>query len=107
MPWPVNPVFVGREADLKALAAILKGGETAAIGQVAAATGLGGIGKTQLAAAFVHAYGQYFLGGVFWLSLADAASVPSEIAQCGAARGQEAGFGSLPIEEQVRLVTNA
>jgi hypothetical protein len=59
MPWPVNPTFVGREADLKALAAILKGGETAAIGQVAAATGLGGIGKTQLAAAFVHAYGRH------------------------------------------------
>jgi hypothetical protein len=45
MPLSRNPLFVGREADLKQLAAALKAGATAAIGQIAA-TGLGGIGKT-------------------------------------------------------------
>jgi hypothetical protein len=63
MPLARNPLFVGRDADLKALARALKAGETAAVGQIAAATGLGGIGKTQLASEFVHRYGQYFLGG--------------------------------------------
>jgi hypothetical protein len=62
MPLSPNPLFVGREGDLKTLAAALKGGETVAIGQIAAATGMGGIGKTQLAAEFVHRYGQYFAG---------------------------------------------
>jgi hypothetical protein len=76
MPLARNPLFVGREADLKALARGLKAGETAAVGQIAAATGLGGIGKSQLASEFVHCYGQFFLGGVFWLSFADPEAVP-------------------------------
>src|SRR5262245_46349115 len=58
MPLRRNPLFVGREADLRALATTLKGGDTAAISQTAAASGLGGIGKTQLASEFVHRYGQ-------------------------------------------------
>jgi len=107
LPWSVNPAFVGREADLKQLASVLKGGDTAAIGQVAVATGLGGIGKTELASAFAHCYGQYFQGGVHWVSMAEAAGVPAEVARCGDTMFQEAGFGELPIEEQVRLVTNA
>ena len=46
-----NPFFVGREADLLRLAATLTDGGVAAIGQIAAATGLGGIGKTRNARA--------------------------------------------------------
>jgi hypothetical protein len=58
MPFRSNPLFVGRRTDLLALASAIKGGETAAIGQLetAAATGMGGIGKTQLAIEFVHRY---------------------------------------------------
>jgi hypothetical protein len=106
MPLARNALFVGREEDLKALASALKAGETAAVGQVATVTGLGGIGKTQLASEFVHRYGQYFTGGVFWLSFADPAAVPAEIATCGGAGGMKLrnNFGSLPLEEQVRLV---
>src|SRR5690554_92615 len=66
MPFAENPLFVGRQKDQLWLAAGLKGGETVAVGQVAAATGLGRIGKTQLAVAFVHHFGPYFAGGVFW-----------------------------------------
>ena len=83
MPMARNELFVGREAQLRALAQALQVGGTAAIGQVTVVTGLGGIGKTQLAAEFVHRYGQFFAGGVFWLDFADPASVPVEIAQCG------------------------
>jgi hypothetical protein len=97
MPLARNPLFVVREADLKALARGLKAGETAAVGQIAAATGLGGIGKTQLASEFVHRYGQYFLGGVFWLSFADSDAVPAEIATCGGPGGMKLrdDFGRL------------
>jgi hypothetical protein len=39
LPFPRNPLFVGRTQDLLSLAKALKAGEIAAIGQVAAATG--------------------------------------------------------------------
>ncbi|MEM7532651.1 MAG: tetratricopeptide repeat protein [Chloroflexota bacterium] len=78
-----NPHFVGRTEELRTLAAHLKGGGSTAIGQIAATTGLGGIGKTQLAAAFAHRYGHYFAGGVYWLNMADPASVNAEVALCG------------------------
>jgi hypothetical protein len=78
-----NPQFVGRTDELRVLAGALQAQGRTAIGQVAAVTGLGGIGKTQLAAEFVHRYGQFFSGGVFWLSFADPASVDGEFAQCG------------------------
>jgi hypothetical protein len=55
---PRNALFVGRKEDLRASARALKGGSTAAIGQVATATGLGSIGKTRLAAEFAHRYGR-------------------------------------------------
>lgn len=111
MPLSKNPLFVGREEDLRALASVLKAGGAAAIGQLetAAATGLGGIGKTQLASEFVHRYGQFFDGGVFWLSFAEAKSIPAEIAACGGAGAMElrSDFGSRPLNEQVRLVQAA
>src|SRR5436853_2183030 len=44
-----NDLFVGRAAELQELARVLKGGVTAAVGQTAVTSGLGGIGKTQLA----------------------------------------------------------
>jgi tetratricopeptide (TPR) repeat protein len=106
MPLRHSPLFVGREADLRALAFALKGGEITAIGQTAAAMGLGGIGKTQLASEFVHRYGQFFAGGVFWLNFADPAAVPTEVAGCGVpdALALQLDIPTLPLEEQVRLV---
>jgi len=82
MPLRANPLFVGRADDLMALAAALKGTPAVDTEPVGAAprgrppaavisTGLGGIGKTQLASEFVHRYGQYF-AGVCWLSFAEA-----------------------------------
>ncbi|HEY0735251.1 MAG TPA: FxSxx-COOH system tetratricopeptide repeat protein [Herpetosiphonaceae bacterium] len=108
MPLSRNPLFVGRERDLRQLAHALSLHGTAAIGQVetAAATGLGGIGKTQLACEFVHRYGQFFAGGVFWLSFADSSVVRSEIAACGGVDGMRLGseFDQLPLDKQVQRV---
>ncbi len=103
MPHARNPLFTGRQADLLTLARRLKQGNAAAIGQIAAAAGLGGIGKTQLAIEFVHRYGQFFSGGVYWLSFADADGVPAEIAACAQSAGAP-GVSSLPLPEQVNLV---
>ncbi len=81
VPYSHNRLFVGREQALKTLAHIFKHNESTL--PIAAVTGMGGIGKTQLASEFVHRYGQYFEGGVFWLSFADPNNIPNEIAACG------------------------
>jgi len=79
------------------------------VGQIAAATGLGGIGKTQLASEFVHRYGRYFSGGVFWLSLADPQAVPAEVAAYGGPAGLNLrpDFPDLSLPDQVALVLSA
>jgi hypothetical protein len=109
LPFRPNPLFVGREAELRHLARVLKGDGMAAIGQAAAATGVGGFGKTQLAVEFAHRYGQYFMGGVFWLSCATLEAIPHEVAACGGAGYLELrpDFADLSLEEQVRLVLGA
>jgi hypothetical protein len=108
MPLARNPLFVGREADLLRLARALRSGGTAAIGpQTAVATGLGGIGKTQLACEFVYRYGQFFAGGVFWLSCAEPDAMAAEVAACGHGLPMPAGFASLSLNEQVQLVQRA
>ena len=106
MPFAPNPLFVGREDDLRALATALKRGETTAI---AAATGMGGIGKTQLAAEFAHRYGTYFAGGVHWVSLADPNAVEAEIAACALAGMPEMppNPAALPAPDLVRWVLAA
>jgi hypothetical protein len=90
-----NPLFVGREADLKAIAKNLKGGGAAAI-----TTGIGGVGKTQLASEFAHRYGQFFAGGVFWLSFADPTGIDAEIAACG-------GVGAMELYTDAHSLTQA
>jgi tetratricopeptide (TPR) repeat protein len=107
MPFAVNPLFVGRQEDLRTLAHQLNAGETSAVGQIAAASGLGGIGKTQLASEFVHRYGRSFDGGVFWMSFADPAAVPAEVAACGRNLDLHPSYDALPLDQQVRLVEAA
>jgi tetratricopeptide (TPR) repeat protein len=72
--------------------------------KLAAASGLGGIGKTQLATEFVHRYGRYFEGGVFWMSFADPAAVPGEVAACGRSLDLHPSYDALPLDQQIRLV---
>lgn len=106
-----NPLFVGREAVLLQLADALNVCRSAPIGhlKIAAVTGLGGIGKTQLACEFVHRYGQCFPGGVLWLNFADPAAIPSEVAACGSVDTMHLNpfFGTLSLDEQVRRVLTA
>ena len=107
MPLRPNRHFVGREEQLREIATNLKAGHATTVSEVtvAASSGLGGIGKTQLASEFVHRYGQFF-HGVYWLSFADPNAVPAEIAFCGDTGGMNLspGFHGLPLDERVRAV---
>ena len=63
-----KPVLFGREHLLEPLHERVKNGSVALS---PALTGQGGIGKTQLAALYVHTYRSAYPGGIFWLELAD------------------------------------
>ena len=115
LDMPPNPNFVGRQDDLRALAEQLlhrngKATDTV-ITTTAAATGVGGIGKTQLAVEFAYRYGRYFYG-VHWLNFADvqadedtriAARLREEIAACGQAMHLPAFPETLPEQAAATL----
>lgn len=60
--------LVGRDAALGQVRTALVAGRATVIGQVAAFTGIGGIGKTQLAVEYCHAHRSDYPGGVFWFT---------------------------------------
>ena len=66
VPYRRNPFFTGRDHVLTQLRLILEQEKTAALSQVHAITGLGGIGKTQLAIEYAYRYGHEYQA-VFWV----------------------------------------
>jgi tetratricopeptide (TPR) repeat protein len=69
VPYPRNPLFTGREAELHAIETALSEGQQATIVQTQAISGLGGIGKTQLALEYAYRHRAEYRY-VFW-ALAD------------------------------------
>ncbi len=67
VPFPQDKRFLGRDDDLKKLHVLLQA--DAAIG-VGAVTGMGGIGKTQLAVEYAYRYREAYPGGVYWVNAA-------------------------------------
>ena len=86
LPFSPNPLFTGRVDDLRKLADALVIHAQAGTVITQAITGMGGLGKTQLAVEFAWRYGKYFQG-VHWLNLADPTTLDSEIALCGGKMG--------------------
>ncbi len=101
LPLRPNPLFVGRDTELRMIARQLKAGGTTVM-----STGIGGIGKTQLAVEFAHRYGTYFAGGVFWIACANPAQIATEVAACGGPGVLElfTANAGLTRDEQVALV---
>jgi WD40 repeat protein len=72
VPFPRNDRFVGREEELEALHRLLSGdGKAVPVGITPAGiSGMGGIGKTQLAVEHAHRHRDDYPGGVFWVNAA-------------------------------------
>ncbi len=105
VPFLRNKVFTGREADLMALAKLLLYEpltDTAGVGLVetVAATGIGGIGKTQIAVEFCYRYGRYFRG-VHWVAANE--DIPAGIALCGEKMALENWPQEQPDQVQITL----
>ncbi len=95
--------FVGREKELRDLARSLIPGST--VGVHATVTGIGGVGKTQLAIEYAHRYGNRYPGGVFWLNMEKAEDAVTEVASCGGPEGMNLeGFSNRTAPEQAALV---
>ena len=119
LPHGRNPLFTGREADLRELAGQLlyDPARTPAV----ISTGIGGMGKTQLAVEFAYRYGGYFAGGVQWISLgavpgdddataraaATARAIDDEVAACGLAMGLWPEGEPPPLAERVARTRRA
>ncbi|WP_437959531.1 NB-ARC domain-containing protein [Sorangium sp. So ce119] len=69
VPFAQDKIFFGREDELTRLHALLQKGGTVGV-RPAALTGMGGIGKTQLAAMYAHRYRDSYAGGVYWVNAA-------------------------------------
>jgi hypothetical protein len=109
VPYRRNPQFVGREAALTLLGELLVGeGSKAAVVAIA---GMGGLGKTQLAAEFAHRRRQAFAGGVFWLNMAEAGEgdpIETQVAACAGRGGLGLpNFDALGFEQRIEHVRAA
>lgn len=67
LPYRRNPFFTGREAILSHLYTMFRSGKAAALTQPQAISGLGGIGKTQIAIEYAHRYRDSYQA-IFWLT---------------------------------------
>jgi tetratricopeptide (TPR) repeat protein len=92
-----NPNFTGREEELKALRASLLAGETAAL--VQAITGLGGIGKTQLALEYAYRHGGDY-DAVWWVRSEDPLTLAGDYASLAARL-------DLPEKEEQQVIVDA
>jgi hypothetical protein len=69
VPFPSNEKFVGRDDDLKRLHVALISGATIGV-RPAMLSGMGGIGKTQLAVEYAYRHRNDYSGGVYWINAA-------------------------------------
>lgn len=101
LPYRPNPRFVGRDADLRVLAALLRPARA-----VVAICGIGGLGKTQLAVEFAHRYGPLVPGGVCWIDAAEPSRIPGQVAAWGAQAGGPA-VAQQSFERRLALALEA
>jgi WD40 repeat protein len=97
VPFPQNADFVGRDQDLEMLHSNLLGKAPVGI-RPAGLTGMGGIGKTQLAVEYAYRYRSLYPGGIFWVNAAE----PLVEGFAGLGRRMRPEFSDHSRDEQVR-----
>ncbi len=76
LPFLPNPFFTGRDTQLKQLRKLLEEKGSVVVTQSASVSGLGGIGKTQLALEYAHqCYREKIYRAVFWIDAAEKATI--------------------------------
>ncbi len=91
VPFLSNPSFVGRDDDLAAVYELLRERGTVGV-RPAALTGMGGIGKTQLAVEYAYRYAAKHPGGVYWVNAVE--PLQAELARLAIEVGLDAGEAS-------------
>ncbi|MEV6303028.1 hypothetical protein AB0M02_26675 [Actinoplanes sp. NPDC051861] len=82
VPFPIDPEFVGRDAEMAALTKALKKGSRAVVNQTI--SGLGGIGKTQLVAHVAHRVADRFRI-VWWIESEHRTTMEASLRELGKA----------------------
>ena len=80
IPYPPNPRFVGRKESLEQLRSLL----CSDVRTPAAIVGMGGSGKTQLAAEYGHRFESAYSGGIFWFDARDESRLQKSYLETGA-----------------------
>lgn len=106
-PWvnvpASNPQFRGRVEELAQLGAWLADDGVTTAALMPAISGIGGIGKSQLAIQFAHQYRERFPSGVFWISAEQVDTIELQIAACGGQAGLRLSDDEPQLGEHLRI----
>ena len=80
VPFPRNPCFTGREEILRVLHDRLTASQPVALTQASALSGLGGVGKTQVAIEYAYRYAAEYQA-IFWLGAETSESLMAGLQQ--------------------------
>lgn len=103
-----NRYFAGRTQEIQELKRILQVEETLNEGKVrvAAVCGLGGVGKTSLAAEYAHQMKDFYKGGVYWFSAEDDTFLEKTVNDVALQIGALLGSFDLTLSNTLRKISS-